>query len=228
MPDALDPALAVEADIVVGGEIVALAGHRPCRRRGRRGSWPGGRSSRRPERRRRHKRRPGSPCRRTRRPSGGPRPSRRRCCRPSKAGDQMLDFARMLGRADDMELARLARRGERGLAFEVEMLLPAHFERCPAGGAARRRARPAASPRAMSCGGSSSESGVRASAMVTRAGSGSVVDLAPAARRRARRDCWSRRRRTAAGRDRGSRPRRRAGRRGRPGRHCSRRGCRRR
>ena len=35
-----------------------------------------------------------------------------------------------------MELALLAGRGERGLAFEIEMLLPAHFE---AAGQAMRR-----------------------------------------------------------------------------------------
>ena len=60
---------------------------------------------------------------------------------PEQLRDEMLDLARMLGGAEDMELALLAGRGERGLAFEVEMLLAAHFERCRSGGAARRRAR---------------------------------------------------------------------------------------
>ena len=68
--------------------------------------------------------------------------------------DQVLDLARMLGRADDVELARLARRGERGLAFEVEMPCPPIWSvparRCGASSAA------CASPRAIRCTGSKS------------------------------------------------------------------------
>ena len=56
--------------------------------------------------------------------------------RPSSIGDEMLDLARMLGRAEDVEPALLAGRGERGLALEIEMLLPADLER--AGQAVRR------------------------------------------------------------------------------------------
>ena len=99
----------------------------------------------------------------------------------------MLDLARMLGRADDMELAPLARRGERGLAFEVEMLLPAHFERARTGGAPRRRARPRASPRAMRCGGSSSEPALERLGDGDEGGERLGLGLAPAARRRGRR-----------------------------------------
>ena len=162
-----------------------------------------------------------------RRPSGGPRRSRRRCCRPSSFAIRCWTSLGCWVELTTWSWPCLARRGERGLAFEVEMLLPAHFERARQavrrggerglGVAARHDLRSSRSRSPASS----------ASAMVTRAGSGSVSTL-PAGRRRGRRGCWSRRRRTAAGRDRGSRPRRRAGRRGRPGRHCSRRGCRRR
>src|SRR5207237_1707745 len=43
--------------------------------------------------------------------------------------DEMLELARMLRRAQDMDPALLARRRERGWAFEVEMLLPDDFQR---------------------------------------------------------------------------------------------------
>jgi hypothetical protein len=56
---------------------------------------------------------------------------------PEQLRDQMLDLARMLGGAEDMEPALLARRRQRRLAFEVEMLLAAHLE--AAGQPVRRR-----------------------------------------------------------------------------------------
>ena len=128
MADALDPALAVEADIIVGGEIVALAGHEHVvvavgadlgRAPGLRGDQRagGGISS--------------GLGLLAAEPAAHPADLDRHvgALEAEQGRDQVLDLARMLGRADDVELARLARRGERGLAFEVEMLLPAHVER---------------------------------------------------------------------------------------------------
>ena len=51
-------------------------------------------------------------------------------------GDEVLHLARMLGRGMDEHVAVLARNGERDLAFEIEMLLPADAQR--AGDAVRR------------------------------------------------------------------------------------------
>ena len=102
--DALDPALAVEADIVIGGEIVALAGHHHVvvavgadlgRAAGLGGDQRAGGGI-----------------------SGGlGLLAAERAAHPAdldgdvgaaeaeQGRDQMLDLARMLGRADDMELA---------------------------------------------------------------------------------------------------------------------------
>ena len=44
------------------------------------------------------------------------------------AGDQMLDLGRVLGRGPDVDVAILARRGQRDLAFEVEVILAADRE----------------------------------------------------------------------------------------------------
>jgi hypothetical protein len=125
--DALDPALAVEADIIVRREIVALAGHDHVvvavgadlgRAAGlgddqsAGGGVGGGLGLLAAE-------------------AAAHPPDLDRdvgAAEAEQVGDQMLDLARMLGRADDVDLAPLARRRERGLAFEVEMLLPAHFE----------------------------------------------------------------------------------------------------
>jgi hypothetical protein len=51
-------------------------------------------------------------------------------CRVGQAeymGDDLLQFARMLGRGENIDVV-LARNRERDLAFEIEVLLPANVE----------------------------------------------------------------------------------------------------
>ena len=55
--------------------------------------------------------------------------------------DEVLHLARMLGRGMDQHVAVLARDGERHLAFEIEMLLPADAQPCPSRGCGARRER---------------------------------------------------------------------------------------
>ncbi len=126
--DAGDMALAVEADIVGGGEIVALAGHRHVvvaveshlggaaglRRDQGAGAGRGG----------------GLRLLAAERAAHAPHLDRHvGMADAEQVGDEVLAFARMLGGGEDMDLSGLARDRHRDLAFEVEMLLPADFER---------------------------------------------------------------------------------------------------
>jgi hypothetical protein len=47
---------------------------------------------------------------------------------PERVGDLVLDLGRVLGGGMHDHVAALLRQGERGLAFEVEMLLPADLD----------------------------------------------------------------------------------------------------
>ena len=121
----MDPALVVEADLVVDHEIVALAGddHVVVAIRaglGRTAGLLGDDGAR--------GRRTGcleSPCRRM------PPPMRRistvTACEGygQHLGHHVLDLGRVLGRGPDGDLVVLSRHGQGDLSFEVEMLLPA-------------------------------------------------------------------------------------------------------
>ena len=64
---------------------------------------------------------------------------------PSTCGDDVLHLARMLGRGMDQHVV-LARNGERDLAFEIEMLLPADAQRRLRGGCGLAASAAALSP----------------------------------------------------------------------------------
>ena len=222
-----DPALAVEADVVIRGEIVPLAGHdhvvvavgaelgraAGLRRDQSAGGGEGGGLGFLAAERAAH-------------------PAHLDddlgMAAPEQFGDEMLDLARMLGRAEDVELALLAGHRERGLAFEIEMLLPAHLEIGRRGGAARRRGPASASPRAMIW-----------VASISRARGHRVRDRDQSGQRLDHRLAEPRGAAGGARAGRGDEEQRlagiedlavgeAAGRHARPGRHCSRRGCRRR
>ena len=87
-----------------------------------------------------------SPCRRTPPPMRRTSTVTRASGTPSMLGDDVLHLARVLGRGVDEHVAVLARDGERDLALEIEMLLPADAQRARRADAALAASAAALSP----------------------------------------------------------------------------------